>query len=115
MVNVPVEDLERARVFYEALLGVDLAEERHADGAVHLNATFGEWQTPAWFLLSLWPDADRAGTADIGFLAEDLDRTYARALAAGAVDVYAPREIEGMPRTAQVQDPDGNQVGLYQR
>ena len=53
MINVAVDDLERSRRFYEALLDVGVAEERHGDGPLHLNATFGEWNTPSWFLLSL--------------------------------------------------------------
>jgi predicted enzyme related to lactoylglutathione lyase len=114
MINVAVDDLERSRRFYEALLDVAFAEERHGDGPLHLNATFGEWNTPSWFLLSLWSDPDRAGGADLGFHVDDLDRAYERALAAGATDVHAPRDIEGMPRTAQLQDPSGNQIGLYE-
>ncbi len=114
MINIGVHDLARSRRFYEELLEVEFAEERHEGGAPHLNATFGEWNTPSWFLVSLWADADRAGTVDIGFLVDDLDRAYERALAAGATEVYAPRHIQGMPRTAQVSDPSGNQLGLYQ-
>jgi predicted enzyme related to lactoylglutathione lyase len=81
---------------------------------LRINATFGEWNTPSWFLLSLWPNSDRAGTVDIGFLVEGLDQAYERALAAGATAVFGPRDIEGMPRTAQIKDPNGNQIGLYQ-
>ena len=114
MVNVAVDDLEPARRFYEELLHVEFAEERHGDGPPHLNATFGDWNTPSWFLLSLWPDPERAGGADLGLLVDDLEGTYERALAAGATDVFGPREIEGMPRTAQIMDPSGNQIGLYQ-
>jgi predicted enzyme related to lactoylglutathione lyase len=68
--------------------------------------------------MSLWPNperAGRAGTVDIGFLVEDVDRAYERALATGASDVYGPRDVEGMPRTAEVTDPSGNHIGLYQR
>jgi DNA-binding transcriptional MerR regulator len=114
MVNIPVDDLERSGRFYEALLDIEFAEERHGDGPLHLNATFGEWNTPSWFLLSLWPNSDRAGTVDIGFFVEELDQAYERALAAGATEVYGPRNIQGMPRTAQIKDPSGNQIGLYQ-
>jgi DNA-binding transcriptional MerR regulator len=114
MINIAVNDLEQSRQFYEQMLDVEFSEERHGDGPVHFNATFGEWNTPSWFLVSLWPDPDRAGTTDIGFLVENLDRAFERALAAGAADVYGPRNIEGMPRTAQVKDPSGNQIGLYQ-
>jgi predicted enzyme related to lactoylglutathione lyase len=114
MINIAVDDLERSRRFYGDMLDVAFAEERHGDGPPHLNATFGEWNTPSWFLLALWPDSDRAGTADIGFLVENLDQAYDRALAAGATEVHSPGDIEGMPRTAQITDPSGNQIGLYQ-
>jgi predicted enzyme related to lactoylglutathione lyase len=115
MINIAVNDLEPARRFYEETLNVEFAEERHGDGAVHLNTTFGEWNTPGWFLMALWPNPDRAGTADIGFLVDDLDRAYERALAAGAGEVSGPRDVEGMPRNAEITDPSGNHVGLYQR
>ena len=114
MINIAVNELERSRKFYEEMLDVEFCEERHGDGPVHLNATFGDWNTPSWFLVALWPDSERAGTADIGFLVENLDRAYERALAAGATDVHGPRTIEGMPKTAQIKDPSGNQIGLYQ-
>jgi DNA-binding transcriptional MerR regulator len=114
MINVPVTELEQSRRFYEELLDIEFAEERHGDGPLHLNATFGEWNTPSWFLLVLYEDAERAGGANLGFLVDDLDRAYKRALAAGATDVYGPRDLEGMPRTAQITDPSGNDIGLYQ-
>lgn len=114
MINIPVNDLQATRRFYEELLQIEFVEEQHDDGPLHLNATFGEWNTPSWFLLALWRDTDRAGSTDVGFLVENLDQAYERALAAGATDVSSPRAIPGMPRTAQLIDPSGNQVGLYQ-
>lgn len=114
MVNVPVLELAPSQRFYEALLDVEFAEEAHGDEPVHLNATFGEWNTPSWFLLSLWPDRARAGTADLGFFVEDLDRAFERALADGATAVEAPHDAKGMPRNAQIKDPSRNHVGLYQ-
>jgi predicted enzyme related to lactoylglutathione lyase len=114
MINIAVKDLESSGRFYEALLEVKLTKERHGDGPAHLDATFGEWNTDSWFLVALRPNLDRAGTADIGFLVGDLDAAYKRALAAGATDVHAPMDIPGMPRVAQVDDPSGNTIGLYQ-
>jgi predicted enzyme related to lactoylglutathione lyase len=107
-------ELEQSRRFYEEILDVEFAEERHGDGPVHLNATFGEWNTPSGFLMSLWPNPDRAGTVDIGFLVKDVDQAYERALSMGAGDVSGPRDIEGVPRNAEVTDPSGNHIGLYQ-
>jgi len=113
MINIAVTDLDQSRRFYEDVLNVQFAEERHDDGPTHLNATFGEWTRRVGFI-SLWPNNDRAGTTDIGFLVEDVDRAYERALAAGAGDVSVPQDVEGMPRNAQVTDPSGNHIGLYQ-
>lgn len=114
MVNIGVNELEISRRFYEEVFGVEFAEEKHPDGVTHLNASFGTWPSDSFFLIQLWPNSDRAGTADIGFLVEDLDAAYKKALAAGATDVHGPKDIEGMPRVAQVKDPSGNDIGLYQ-
>lgn len=114
MINIAVNDLEASRRFYEATLDVEFATESHDDGAAHLNATFGEWNTNSWFLVALWPNPSRAGSADIGFLVEDLDATYRRALDSGGTDVHGPTDKPGMPRNAYVTDPSGNSVGLYQ-
>jgi len=35
-------------------------------------------------------------------------------LAAGAKDDHPPKDMPGMPRVAQVWDPSGNAIGLYQ-
>ena len=112
MLNLAAPDVAASRAFYEALLELEFAEERHGDGPPHLNATFGEWGTPGWFLLSLWPkEGERS---DVGLLVPDVDEAHRRALAHGGADVHGPRETPGMPRHAQVRDPAGNHVGLYQ-
>lgn len=112
LVNIPVDNLERSRAFYERLLDIEFCEEQHGDGPVHLNAAFGEWGTPSWFLVTLWPEEGRA--TDLGFLVHDLDRAFTAALADGATSVWEPRDGDGMPRNARIQDPSGNFVGLYQ-
>lgn len=113
-INIAVTDLEKARRFYEDALDCEFAEEKHGDGPVHLNATFGDWGKDNWFLVSLWPNPSRAGSVDIGFLVEDLDATYKKALAAGGADIHQPMDKPGMPRNAYVKDPSGNTIGLYQ-
>jgi DNA-binding transcriptional MerR regulator len=112
MLNLAAPDLAASKTFYEALLELEFAEEHHGDGPPHLNATFGEWGTPSWFLLSLWPK--KGERSDVGFLVADVDEAHRQALAHGGTDVHGPRETPGMPRHAQVRDPAGNHVGLYQ-
>ena len=53
MINIAVDELESSRQFYEEALGLEFAEERHGDGPVHLNATFGKWNTDSGFLVAL--------------------------------------------------------------
>ena len=50
----------------------------------------------------------------IGFLVEDLDSAYGRALDAGATDVHRATDSPGIPKNAQLKDPSGNHIGLYQ-
>lgn len=113
-INIPADDLEATRKFYEEALDCEFAAESHDDGPEHLNTTFGEWGKDNWFLFTLWPNKSHAGTANIGFLVEDLDASYKKALAAGATDIHPPMDKPGMPRNAYVKDPSGNILGLYQ-
>jgi hypothetical protein len=45
IINVAVNELDQSRRFYEALLNIEFAEERHGDGPIHLNtpATRGRY------------------------------------------------------------------------
>lgn len=114
MLNLPVHDPEAAKAFYEQALDVEFFVDSHGPDDTHYAGTFGTWPTDNFFLLQLWHNADRAGSADIGFSCEDLDGTYAKALAAGATDIHPPLDKPGMPRNAYVKDPSGNIIGLYQ-
>ena len=114
-INVGVADLSAARNFYQDAFEVEFGEDRHGDGPIHFHASFGTWPTDSFFLLTLWPSEERAGTANFGFVVDDLDGAYKRALNAGGSEIYPPREVDGMPRTAQLKDPSGNTVHLYQQ
>ena len=46
------------------------------------------------------------------FYVDDVDQTYARALAAGATSVSPPTDMPWGERVAQVRDPDGTVVNL---
>ena len=113
-INIPVNDLDAAKDFYEGTLDCTFEGESHDDGPTHLNTTFGDWGKDNWFLVSLWKKPSTAGTADLAFLVEDLDATYKKALDAGGTNEHAPMDKPGMPRNAYVKDPSGNSVGLYQ-
>lgn len=115
MVNVAVHDVEREKKFYEDVFGVEFQGETHeGQVAKHYQGNFGTWPEDNFFLMQLFEDPERAGTVNIGFLCEDLEGTYKKALAAGGIDCHAPKDLPGMPRVAQVMDPSGNDLGLYQ-
>lgn len=113
MINVASTDPRRDMEFYRDALGVDWTEEKHGKAGEHWAATFGEWPD-TFFLMQIFKDEGRAGTVNMGFFCKDLDATYKKALKAGATDVHGPEDREGMPRVAQIKDPSGNDVGLYQ-
>ncbi len=108
---IGVSDLEESRCFYEAVFGVEFCEDKHGDGPVHLHTS--TWQNDMFFLFTLTPSKSDY-SADFGFLVEDLHGTYKQALAAGATDVAGPQDIPGMPEIAQIKDPSGNHINLYQ-
>jgi lactoylglutathione lyase len=53
------------------------------------------------------------GLGHVAFESDDLDRDYARAIDAGALEVWPPRQSpEPDRRMAFVHDPDGNLIEL---
>jgi hypothetical protein len=62
------------------------------------------------------------GPSNFSLLVEDLDAYHARALTAGATEVAAPFDAEGMPRSSgegmprssAVLDSSGNRIGSAQ-
>lgn len=108
-----VDDMESAVAFFHAAFG--LACDVTETGSRVL--TFGCTEDGDAFSLLLSDDherLDQPGRATFSFLVDDLDTTYRQALAAGAREVTAPRDAEGMPRGAGVQDPSGNMIGMAQ-
>lgn len=89
---------------------IPTAQTRHP-----CSGTYGQ---PGFFLIFLtqvdWNELDRPGPSTFGLLVPDLDEAHARALAAGAIEAYSPRDAQGMPRHSAVKDPSGNWVTLFQ-
>lgn len=116
-----VSDLERSRAFYHDAFGVDF----HADtnepvsdpwyGGQH--AAFS-WTSGAYLHFALFPAAppERPTSRDtqIGFNVDDIETGHARAVAAGAKIVHAPRP-EPWGKTSRYRDPDGNLVSITER
>jgi DNA-binding transcriptional MerR regulator len=118
LLKVAVDDIGAARAFYQAAFGLQEQVARHTDDADFPGYIFGEYGQPGFFLIFLtqndWNELDKPGPSTFGLLVPDLDAAHARALNAGAVEAYPPRDAQGMPRHSAVKDPSGNWIGLTQ-
>jgi DNA-binding transcriptional MerR regulator/catechol 2,3-dioxygenase-like lactoylglutathione lyase family enzyme len=118
LLKIAVEDIYQAHSFYREAFGFEEQVARHTDDQDFPGYVFGTYGQPGFFLIFLtqtdWNEFDRPGPSTFGLLVPDLDTAHARALAAGAVEAYPPREAQGMPRHSAVKDPSGNWVTLFQ-
>ncbi|MBC9822806.1 MerR family transcriptional regulator [Terrabacter sp. MAHUQ-38] len=118
LLKIAVEDIDQARRFYREAFGFEEQVARHTDDQDFRGFTFGTYGQPGFFLIFLtqvdWNELDRPGPSTFGLLVPDLDEAHARALAAGAIEAYSPRDAQGMPRHSAVKDPSGNWVTLFQ-
>lgn len=103
--------VEKLRAFYETL-GIQLAEERHGRGSVHLAGKAGD----VTFELYALPDDDTAvdTTTRLGFAVNTLVKVVEALQVLGATIVSQAKSTEWGYR-AVVRDPDGRAVELYQR
>jgi predicted RNase H-like nuclease/predicted enzyme related to lactoylglutathione lyase len=109
-VALRVRDLEASARFYRAAFGVEFQEGQPPERHVEVS-----WTDGAYLHFALFP-ADEGATANaqLGLHVDDVDAGHARAVAAGAVVVRAPRD-ELWGRTAAYRDLDDNIVTLTQR
>lgn len=114
--KIAVDDREAAVAFYQAAFDLRYDVTRRTEEADHSSFVFGHYGGDGFFLLHLVeePDTDRPGASTFGLLVDDLDARHSRAVAAGASEVVAPRDRQGMPRSSAVRDPSGNWIWLYQ-
>ena len=116
-IKLAVDDRESSGAFYQEAFGLNYEVARRTPDYDASAFVFGEYGRDTFFLLWLLDDRrriDRPGTSNFALLVEDVDRTHASALAAGATEVVAPQDAEGMPRSSAVKDPSGNWIGLAQ-
>jgi catechol 2,3-dioxygenase-like lactoylglutathione lyase family enzyme len=123
-VGLTVGDVERAQRWYVDALGLDVVLVFELPGGV--RGVMLRNATGAGVELFEVPGADAGvrhadpptamrttGFGHVGFEVDDLDATYAALVAAGAAEVWAPRQSpEPGRRMAFVHDPDGNLIEL---
>jgi predicted enzyme related to lactoylglutathione lyase len=115
--KIPVDDVDTAIAFYRRAFGFRYDVIRRAGGAEYSSFVFSTYGEDGFFLLHLRADPqdpDHPGPTTFGLLADDLDERHALALDAGATEMMAPHDAEGMPRSSAVKDPSGNWIWLYQ-
>jgi DNA-binding transcriptional MerR regulator len=117
-IKITVHDLAAARAFYRNAFGLEEQTVRHTDEADYPAFQFGTYGQKDFFLLHLLssdgPDFDRSAPTTFGLLVKELDQAHAAAVDAGATELLAPKDAEGMPRHSAVRDPSGNCIWLYQ-
>jgi len=107
-IEFPADDVERAKRFYGAVAGWEFSE---MDGI------------PGYFLFRTSSEAGGGlgkrgesvgGVVRVYIDVDDLEAAVAAATANGGTVVTAPSDIPGQGRYAAVNDPEGNEIGLYE-
>ena len=114
--KIAVADVDEAIAFYQQVFGFNYDVTRRTEEANYSSFVFGKYGENDFFPLHLLDESavDRPGPTTFGLLVEDLDKTHARALECGAVEVSEPHDAQGMPRSSASKDPNGNWVWIYQ-
>lgn len=116
-IKIAVEDVAASVAFYTKAFGFSYDVVQRTEQADHSAFLFGTYGQDDFFLLHLLTGRDRMdlpGPSTFGLLTGDLDACHAHAVDAGATEVVAPHDAEGMPRCSAVRDPSGNWIWLYQ-
>ncbi|MBL9127032.1 MAG: VOC family protein [Verrucomicrobiales bacterium] len=107
----PVTDVERARRFYEGILGLRATMNHEMEGAHWVEYDIGSGtlalgRAPGW-------SPSRDGCS-VSLEVDDFDRAIAELKAANVEFVFGPIETP-VCHMAFVRDPDGNSVGIHKR
>lgn len=108
LVVLRAADLERAAAFY-ATLGMQLSQEQHGNGPVHLAGRLGS------VVFEVYPKGNAAGSegARVGLLVPSVAEAVAASSQAGG-SVVSPPKSSSWGLRAVVADPDGHRVELLE-
>ena len=115
--EIHVSNIEKAKAFYATVLGFTY-ERMPGEMEYYLissdNVGFDKGLTGGMFQRNAPEPASGSGPrgAVLTFPVEDVDQSYALALANGAADAMAPTDFEGVGRCAYVEDGQGNLFGM---
>lgn len=113
--EIPVNDLNRAILFYEAVFELTL-ERRSIDG--YEMALF-PWREESAGITGALVKGDVYVPAKTGpilyFASQNIDRTLQRAVAAGGKVLYPKKAVDAAMEVAEFEDSEGNRIALQSR
>jgi predicted enzyme related to lactoylglutathione lyase len=111
--EIPVQDFERARRFYERLMDVELREERMGPALMGVFPGPRD-QTSGCIVAMEGYEPSLSGTVVYLTIHGDLQEQLDRAPTLGGAVMWPKTALpEGMGFFAQIRDSEGNRVGLY--
>ena len=107
----PVTDMDRARAFYEGVLGLKVTMDHEMEGAHWVEFDIGAGTLAIGKAPGMSPSRDGCSVA---LEVDDFDRAVAELKEANIEFNFGPLETP-VCHMAFVRDPDGNSVGIHQR
>jgi len=107
-IEIPADDLDRAKRFYSAVAGWEINETPDFPG-------YHMFRTAPQAGGGLGKRGETVGTTLRIYITVDrLEDAMAAAEANGGSTVVQPTDIPGMGRYCAVNDPEGNEIGLWE-
>lgn len=111
--EIPTTDIQRAQRFYEQILGVKMTQEETPSGPIAFFPFEAPLSTGALVKMNGYQPHPE-GTVIYLNLTQDLDIAFNRVEKAGGKQLVGKTELpDNMGYWAQIQDTEGNRVGLY--
>jgi len=107
----PVTNMEKARAFYEGILGLKVTMNHQMEGGHWVEYDIGSGTLAIGVAPGMNPSSDGCSVA---LEVDDFDKAVAELRAAGVPFNFGPFETP-VCHMAFVRDPDGNSVGIHKR
>lgn len=107
-----VRDLQKSRKFYTENLGLNVVEEQSDENFIMLNAETDTFLALESLKVVPAGRAKDPGSAEIGFMVEDVDGTFAAWKAKG-IEILQEPETMPFGRNFMAKDPDGHYLTIY--
>lgn len=120
--EIPADDIDRAKKFYETTFGWGMKDWPMADGSTYTGIYTGPvdeqnmWKEPGFINGGMFKrGGEFAATSPvITPVVADLEATLEKVVASGGSIVAGKKEVPGMGFYAYVKDTEGNVIGVWQ-